>query len=247
MALSIADRGYVLSTGEIVLERTQASELLHHEDLKRAYLGRMSRAADRRAARPRAAASSTRAIRCARSAIASSIDDQTRLPRRQLARVPAARDRRAAAATWSASSGASAASGAGTEGWLDLPLAVGDRLGARRARRGARPDGRRRLDHGLLLQARVRGARRASRSAADHHRRRQLPDRPLRARGDGARRGASSSSGSRFDSAAGPTVEASHRDRPADRARHVLARLVPLGAHRRLARDQRRSRARRAR
>jgi len=39
MALSIADRGYVLSTGEIVL-KGQASELLHHEDLKRAYLGR---------------------------------------------------------------------------------------------------------------------------------------------------------------------------------------------------------------
>ena len=38
MALSIADRGYVLSTGEIVLEGP-ASELLHHEDLKRAYLG----------------------------------------------------------------------------------------------------------------------------------------------------------------------------------------------------------------
>jgi branched-chain amino acid transport system ATP-binding protein len=39
MALSIADRGYVLSTGEIVLEGT-ASDLLRSEDLKRAYLGR---------------------------------------------------------------------------------------------------------------------------------------------------------------------------------------------------------------
>ena len=39
MALSIADRGYVLSTGEIVLSGS-ASELLNHEDLKRAYLGR---------------------------------------------------------------------------------------------------------------------------------------------------------------------------------------------------------------
>jgi len=38
MALSIADRGYVLSTGEIVLEGT-APELLKSEDLKRAYLG----------------------------------------------------------------------------------------------------------------------------------------------------------------------------------------------------------------
>ncbi len=39
MALSIADRGYVLSTGEIVLDGP-ASELLLSEDLKRAYLGR---------------------------------------------------------------------------------------------------------------------------------------------------------------------------------------------------------------
>jgi branched-chain amino acid transport system ATP-binding protein len=39
MALSIADRGYVLATGNIVLEGA-AGELLNHEDLKRAYLGR---------------------------------------------------------------------------------------------------------------------------------------------------------------------------------------------------------------
>jgi branched-chain amino acid transport system ATP-binding protein len=39
MALSIADRGYVLSTGEIVLSGP-ASDLLKSEDLKRAYLGR---------------------------------------------------------------------------------------------------------------------------------------------------------------------------------------------------------------
>ena len=39
MALSIADRGYVLSTGEIVLEGP-AADLLRSEDLKRAYLGR---------------------------------------------------------------------------------------------------------------------------------------------------------------------------------------------------------------
>jgi branched-chain amino acid transport system ATP-binding protein len=38
MALSIADRGYVLSTGEIVLSGA-AAELLGSEDLKRAYLG----------------------------------------------------------------------------------------------------------------------------------------------------------------------------------------------------------------
>jgi branched-chain amino acid transport system ATP-binding protein len=39
MALSIADRGYVLSTGEIVLEG-RAADLLRSEDLRRAYLGR---------------------------------------------------------------------------------------------------------------------------------------------------------------------------------------------------------------
>jgi branched-chain amino acid transport system ATP-binding protein len=39
MALSIADRGYVLSTGEIVLAGS-AADLLRSDDLKRAYLGR---------------------------------------------------------------------------------------------------------------------------------------------------------------------------------------------------------------
>ena len=39
MALTIADRGYVLSTGEIVLEGPAAG-LLQSDDLKRAYLGR---------------------------------------------------------------------------------------------------------------------------------------------------------------------------------------------------------------
>jgi branched-chain amino acid transport system ATP-binding protein len=39
MALSIADRGYVLSTGEIVLQGA-AADLLQDEELKRAYLGR---------------------------------------------------------------------------------------------------------------------------------------------------------------------------------------------------------------
>jgi branched-chain amino acid transport system ATP-binding protein len=39
MALSIADRGYVLSTGSIVLSGT-AADLLEHDELKRAYLGR---------------------------------------------------------------------------------------------------------------------------------------------------------------------------------------------------------------
>jgi branched-chain amino acid transport system ATP-binding protein len=39
MALSIADRGYVLSTGSIVLSGA-ARELLEHDELKRAYLGR---------------------------------------------------------------------------------------------------------------------------------------------------------------------------------------------------------------
>ena len=39
MALSIADRGYVLSTGNLVLEG-KAAELAQNEDLRRAYLGR---------------------------------------------------------------------------------------------------------------------------------------------------------------------------------------------------------------
>ena len=39
MALSIADRGYVLSTGRLVLEGP-AQVLLAHEDLRKAYLGR---------------------------------------------------------------------------------------------------------------------------------------------------------------------------------------------------------------
>ena len=39
MALSIADRGYVLSTGRVVLDGA-AQQLLANEDLRRAYLGR---------------------------------------------------------------------------------------------------------------------------------------------------------------------------------------------------------------
>jgi branched-chain amino acid transport system ATP-binding protein len=39
VSLSIADRGYVLSTGRLVLEGP-AAELLDHEDLRKAYLGR---------------------------------------------------------------------------------------------------------------------------------------------------------------------------------------------------------------
>jgi branched-chain amino acid transport system ATP-binding protein len=39
MALSVADRGYVLSTGRLVLEG-RAAELAQHEDLRKAYLGR---------------------------------------------------------------------------------------------------------------------------------------------------------------------------------------------------------------
>ena len=39
VSLSIADRGYVLSTGRVVLEG-KASELIRHEELRKAYLGR---------------------------------------------------------------------------------------------------------------------------------------------------------------------------------------------------------------
>ncbi len=39
MALSIADYGYVLATGRIVLDDS-ASALAEHEELKKAYLGR---------------------------------------------------------------------------------------------------------------------------------------------------------------------------------------------------------------
>jgi branched-chain amino acid transport system ATP-binding protein len=39
VSLSIADRGYVLSTGRVVLEG-RASELIRHDELRKAYLGR---------------------------------------------------------------------------------------------------------------------------------------------------------------------------------------------------------------
>jgi branched-chain amino acid transport system ATP-binding protein len=39
VSLSIADRGYVLSTGRVVLEG-RAGDLLENEDLRKAYLGR---------------------------------------------------------------------------------------------------------------------------------------------------------------------------------------------------------------
>jgi branched-chain amino acid transport system ATP-binding protein len=39
VSLSIADRGYVLSTGRLVLEG-KASDLINNDDLRKAYLGR---------------------------------------------------------------------------------------------------------------------------------------------------------------------------------------------------------------
>ena len=39
VSLAIADRGYVLSTGRLVLEG-KAADLLQNEDLRKAYLGR---------------------------------------------------------------------------------------------------------------------------------------------------------------------------------------------------------------
>jgi len=39
VSLSIADRGYVLSTGRLVLEG-KAADLIRHDDLRKAYLGR---------------------------------------------------------------------------------------------------------------------------------------------------------------------------------------------------------------
>ena len=41
VSLSIADRGYVLSTGRIVLEGP-AADLLENEDLRKAYLGQVA-------------------------------------------------------------------------------------------------------------------------------------------------------------------------------------------------------------
>lgn len=39
MALSIADRGYVMETGKVILEGS-GSELLENQEVKRAYLGK---------------------------------------------------------------------------------------------------------------------------------------------------------------------------------------------------------------
>ena len=50
------------------------------------------------------------------------------------------------------------------EGWMELPLTIGDRLGEVALGAGAGPGRDRRLDHGLLLQARLGGARPAPRA-----------------------------------------------------------------------------------
>jgi branched-chain amino acid transport system ATP-binding protein len=39
VSLSIADRGYVLATGRVVLQG-KAAELIENDDLRKAYLGR---------------------------------------------------------------------------------------------------------------------------------------------------------------------------------------------------------------
>ena len=86
MALSIADRGYVLSTGRIVLQG-KAADLLEDEDLRKAYLGRyvlargLGRCAGRgspRAGRPPRARRRRRRPRTPRSARRRRSRDRTR-------------------------------------------------------------------------------------------------------------------------------------------------------------------------
>ena len=123
------------------------------------------------------------------------------------------------------------------EQWMDLPTTLGDDLArvVPRCRRG--PDGGRRLDHGVALQAdaRRRRPRRAHRSRPhrDRHRHRQLPHRPLRRRGHRRR--------ARADAALdrGRHLRGRHRrpaprgGRRAHRPRRAQPRRLPLGLARR--------------
>ena len=95
--------------------------------------------------------------------------------------------RRSSASTRSwRSAGASAASRAWDDGWLDLPIEVGDRLGA--AVLGAAPGQVAIGDSTTVCFYKLVSAALDARAGPhpDRHRPRQLPDRPLRARGDGA-------------------------------------------------------------
>ena len=90
------------------------------------------------------------------------------------------------------------------EGWLDLPVEVGDRLGA--AVLGAAPGQTAVGDSTTVCFYKLvaRRARRAPRPPRDRHRPRELPHRPLRARGGGARSGAPTVAWLSGDPRAGP-------------------------------------------
>ena len=156
-------------------------------------------------------------------------DDGPHLRRRQLARPPAARDRRAPHARSSSEWGERLVSG--WPDWIELPRA--DRRPARRARprRAARRGARLRQRHRQPLQARRRGA--AAEPGPIVGARRRLPDRPLRPRG--ARRAARRRAAARRP-----------RDAAADAAARALvvplARRLPLRRGRRPARITARAR-----
>ena len=121
------------------------------------------------------------------------------------------------------------------EGWLELPLRVGDQLGRGRPRRARRRGRGRRLDDGQPVPRRVRRARRAAGPANDRHRALGVPDRPLRRRGPGTRaRPRDPLAGRRPDRGPGDRRHRG-RARPGHGARHPVGGQLPIRGDRRHA------------
>ena len=129
----------------------------------------------------------------------------------------------------------------GREGWMELPLALGDRIGALV---GAAPGQTAVADSTTVCFYKAACAALDARPgrARDHHRPRQLPDRPLRAREPRERSAACGCAGSsRPTRPRGPSAEEVARTRRrADGAGHLHPRRLP---HRGDPRHGRRSRA----
>ena len=215
VSLSIADRGYVLSTGRVVLEG-KAKDLLEDEDLRKAYLGRYSRPGRLRSGQRRRRALAALPRWPVGGGDPRPVPGLPRQGLRQLLLAGSALRRRPRRVR-------GVPRRLGRERGRVGPLGRALRGGAGRVRRAARRGTRRRRDPDLRLRRRQRpdlGAPVPRRAQPDRHLRERVPDdRPDRARAGAAR--------SRDRPRRARPRVLCRRDRRAHSARRLDARLLP--------------------